>query len=551
MGIRSFVVLSGFGLLVHTACSNANEPLGTHPNRGDGGAGSGGGSGAGGNPAQDDAAVAGHPDSGASGQGGCVPEGGEDFPDEDFVDSNCDGIDGDASQAIFVASNGLDGAPGTRGAPLRTIQRAITAAMDQGKHSIYICNGQYAENLRLAGDTVSLYGGYDCASDWKRGADRALILPSTGVPLTIDGVQAPVTVAHLSLLAADAVGIGGSSVAVVALRSKGVTFSGSKLTAGKGAPGAPGTPGETAGALPQAKAANGTATATNTCYTTAVGTCTYLSGGAGCTAGASGGIGGDRSCPFTPGLTVKGGNGGIGGNCSIGIAPGSGLDGSPAAPSGSTSLTGPDGTPGAPAQAGFGSIVNGRYEGTNVGMDGAVGKPGYAGKGGDGGVSLASTDKNQYIVGGGGGQGGYPGCPGLPGHGGGGGGASIALVAQGTPISAFSSLFITAAGGIGGPSGPGGNGQPGGPGGSGAGAGLIGVWPGADGAPGGNGGRGGPGGAGAGGPSIGIAYDDVAPSLIDTTFTIGVGGPGATGASGKAADGMHGETFLIPVADGG
>lgn len=35
---------------------------------------------------------------------GCVAQPGVDLPDDDFTDSNCDGIDGDRTQAIFVAS---------------------------------------------------------------------------------------------------------------------------------------------------------------------------------------------------------------------------------------------------------------------------------------------------------------------------------------------------------------------------------------------------------------------------------------------------------------
>src|SRR5262249_60826684 len=52
----------------------------------------------------------------ANGQHGarCVTR---DTPDLKFVDSNCDGIDGDAKNAVFVAPDGNDAAPGTMKRP--------------------------------------------------------------------------------------------------------------------------------------------------------------------------------------------------------------------------------------------------------------------------------------------------------------------------------------------------------------------------------------------------------------------------------------------------
>src|SRR5207302_3142626 len=43
-----------------------------------------------------------------------------DDPDLAFVDENCDGIDGDVSRAIFVATDGMDTAAGTKEAPVAT-----------------------------------------------------------------------------------------------------------------------------------------------------------------------------------------------------------------------------------------------------------------------------------------------------------------------------------------------------------------------------------------------------------------------------------------------
>ena len=82
-----------------------------------------------------------------------------DRPDLGFTDANCDGIDGDLADAIFVdARDGLDGNPGTRVAPLQTIAAGITAA-DAADKDVYIAEGTYAGGLVLKSD-VSLYGGY-------------------------------------------------------------------------------------------------------------------------------------------------------------------------------------------------------------------------------------------------------------------------------------------------------------------------------------------------------------------------------------------------------
>src|SRR5438552_963890 len=48
--------------------------------------------------------------------------GAPDRPDLSFQDTNCDGIDGDASHAVFVSLSGNNAATGTKDNPLRTIQ---------------------------------------------------------------------------------------------------------------------------------------------------------------------------------------------------------------------------------------------------------------------------------------------------------------------------------------------------------------------------------------------------------------------------------------------
>src|SRR3954447_2389689 len=79
--------------------------------------------------------------------GDCAPldaaihPGAPDTPDLGFADTNCDGIDGDAAGAVWVAPSGSDGAAGTLSAPLATIQ----AAVDKGARAVLVEGGTYKE----------------------------------------------------------------------------------------------------------------------------------------------------------------------------------------------------------------------------------------------------------------------------------------------------------------------------------------------------------------------------------------------------------------------
>jgi hypothetical protein len=87
-----------------------------------------------------------------------IHPGASDVPDVGLVDSNCDGIDGDAADAVFVSPAGDDANPGTMSLPLRTLGAAVTAAGGQRK-DVYAAIGTYAEELRVVSG-VSVYGGY-------------------------------------------------------------------------------------------------------------------------------------------------------------------------------------------------------------------------------------------------------------------------------------------------------------------------------------------------------------------------------------------------------
>src|SRR5204863_5247093 len=120
-----------------------------------------------------------------------VHPGAVDKPDLNFEDTNCDGVDGDLSKAVFVALSGDDNAPGTLTNPKRTINAAITAANAANpKKDVYIAGGTYNEAVNLVSN-ISLYGGYEPITGKRdaaqvvtiQGAPAALAQGDTGVVL--------------------------------------------------------------------------------------------------------------------------------------------------------------------------------------------------------------------------------------------------------------------------------------------------------------------------------------------------------------------------------
>src|SRR3954451_12629396 len=94
-----------------------------------------------------------------------VHPGAADAPDAAFTDSNCDGLDGDPANAIFVSPAGSDDAAGTPAAPKRSIQGAIAAAAATGKRQVLAATGSYVERVVVA-NGVDIYGGF--GPDWSR-----------------------------------------------------------------------------------------------------------------------------------------------------------------------------------------------------------------------------------------------------------------------------------------------------------------------------------------------------------------------------------------------
>lgn len=484
---------------------------------------------------------------GAGGEGGgaavCDPTA-EDAPDDDFADTNCDGIDGDVAHAVFVSPNGRDDASGAMAQPVATISRAL--AMAAQKHAdIYVCNGTYRDNVVIKSG-VNIFGGYDCARNWVRVKDRAVVQPVEGFPLMIDSVPSAVLVDRIAFRAGKATHEGQSSQAGGIVNSAQVRLSHVEFLAGDGAKGAPGTPGAAAPSEPPPAAPDGANGSPVSCVTTSASTRNV------CDFTAPGGHGGRYACEFNGGIyETTGGPGGSGSNpwldqqralcLSYESHPLPGAAGSYQYAGvlrfRSTDEDIVNGFSGAGATTGIGQLNGVLYVASNAGSPGTTGRPGMPGKGGDGGkgsVLFGDPCAYKFSVGSGGGQGGVGGCGGQGGNGGHGGGASIALVVVNSKVTLEWSRLATGNGGEGGDGAPGGSGQPGGPGGNAGACSDVNAL-GQPGAPGTAGGIGGSGGAGGGGPSIGVLYVGAAPVVSNVEFSLGVPGNGGPSAGGSAA----------------
>jgi hypothetical protein len=504
--------------------------------------GGGGAAGAGGNPDEN----------------GCVPASTPDIPDDDFLDTDCDGIDGSAARAIFVAPSGSDVFTGTMSHPVATIARAIELAGTSNR-SVYVCNGDYAENL-VVSHGVSVYGGYDCEQGWRRLQDRARVAPKEGLALSIARVSDPIVFDRIAFRAADAKSAGQSSQAAGIVDAGDVTFSHVEFVAGDGSAGAKGNSGDDA-ADPPPVSNSGDDAPTDACEVGDGGRCAHHM---------KGGTGTSQVCAYGSDnkMEMVGGDGGEGANAWLDqnqpdCVPSQGSEGQAGGTgqyringgrwqSVSDKDSGTDGDPGedgAPADSGLGSLKGTVYVATNAGSSGERGDPGWPGRGGDGGGSPTSSgDLSCYTtfwLGSGGGEGGLGGCGGEPATGGGGGGGSIALVLVSSNVQLRWAHIVTGNGGKGGDGALGGKGQRGGDGAD-AGDGVESLR-GMSGQRGGRGGQGGAGGPGGGGPAIGILYSGSKPSITNAVFELGLPGPGGTPKAGKTGpSGVTGQLYELP-----
>jgi hypothetical protein len=497
-----------------------------------------------------------------------------DDPDAQFLDTNCDGIDGDAASAIFVSPVGIDGnGCGTQLNPCATPAFAMTL-IAPSKLQIYIQAGTYNSPVVLVSG-VRLYGGFDVA--WHRGPvdspghTTTLVGGSTATrdnksyAVYVTDAVVPVIIADLQLqgenvTGATASGAGRNSYAIYANNSN-VEIDRSIIRQGNGAVGTAGAPGVDAVVL------------TAPTRPSVAGFGGSISGFCDATTRGAASSGGTNVC--TSGPSVRAANGGAGGfggtedsNCGVSsldfdATPGNpgtqaayinGVAGTrgPAGPVCGAGTRGHDGIAlhGAAGSHGtVASIINGDWSSA----EGGPGTTGENGSGGGGGGGGGGCDTGTDTYGAGGGGGGAGGCAARsPGNGGLGGGASFGVFAiGGGTVTVNQSTFFLGNGGNGGDGGRGGEGQLGSQGGS-AGIGANGGTTGnggngGDGGNGANGGAAGGGGGGQGGNTFGIySYGATIVSNGNTYFsgTAGLGGSGGA-SSIPASRGQNGLDGII------
>jgi hypothetical protein len=473
-----------------------------------------------------------------------------DSPDGVYKDTNCDGIDGDAGQAVFVAPTGTDVAGcGTTSAPCATLAGALSEAQGQGLAEVYMMEGTYDDGAVTLVDGVSVWGGFDAT--WMRdGTAVTTILGSTGVEVApgaseavtvvADGLTQPTTLADLRIVGPDALGTfpdgaGKSSMAMwVSNTGAGIlTLERMVFVGGAGAPGAPGAAGQDAIQVLASSSMNGAAGGAAASFATA---CDDTSRGGGgwrgtnTEAGTAGGIGGqggtmDTDCTFlSENFDATVGEGGTDGQSAAAAAGLGGFGGA------GTNVCGPGQNGalgrivnGVPGQGGTGWRLLGLFW---AGENGTGGGPGASGGGGGGGGGSGGCDTGTDAYGAGGGGGGAGGWAAISGgSGGGAGGGSFGLYLVDASPTVQNSVFERGNGGNGGDGGVGGRGQSGGQGGPG-GAGAGGAAAGGRGGNGGHGGHGGGGGGGHGGGTPWVSSSPVAPRRPSLPIATAEGQPG-------------------------
>ncbi|MCC6337949.1 MAG: hypothetical protein IT380_28625 [Myxococcales bacterium] len=469
-----------------------------------------------------------------------------DLPDIAFTDANCDGMDGELTNGIYVSPAGDDTYAGTMAQPRRTIAAGVAAAVQQSKRDVYVSAGSYSGPVALTNVTgVNVAGGYaPGATRWTRSVINSTIVVGGSPSLSLTNVDNSL-VQFITFRADTAAGQepngnGRSSYGGQVRDSSNLKLELLTVVAGDGSNGNAGASGMTGG-----NGSNGTPGARGCANDSYLGcsTCSRPSGGSGGTSACSrtGGTGG------VPGYAYSSqGPGGTGGQGVIGTSAGTGgpsYTGGNAFGTPQPNQRGADGTSGTNGANGGLSPALGTLSVAGylppLGAPSTSGTNGNGGGGGGGGGGGCQDWEVLgvlqfcwcYTYGSSGGGGGGGGCAGMAGGNGRGGGGSIALVLWNSQVVAQNLALQSARGGNGGNGGSGGAGGWGG-----VGASSVHDWGnqgysgiGGRGGNGGVGGAGGHGSGGAGGPSIGLLRN--AGSTINTSqvsYSLGSAGTGGS-----------------------
>lgn len=435
----------------------------------------------------------------------------------------------DAVAAVYVATSGTDANPGTRTAPVATIDRAYQVAANLTESiGLRLAAGSYAPPATLLNHPLT--GGYVPAT-WTRSAGSRSVLVMGGQTLIASGLS-ETGFTGIEVRATQP-GADGNSIAMLITASSDLYFGDCRFVAVATLPGAAGASGAAGVAIPgQEGAIYSSSNCSGTCF--ALGGTTVLPNVG------WGGRGGKSGNPALAGTAGTGGaaGGAPGAQNTEGTPPTDGQNGGNAAP-GSTS-SGAHGT-----AASWTGSFSGIVWQAGHGSDGGDGQSSAGGGGGGGGGGWTSGFFDYQYYGGGGGGGGVStgGTGGLGGRAGGSSFAVVTVLAENSYVSFTGCEFVSGSAGNGGGGGNGGAAAPAAPGGDGG----IGIsnspasWDGGDG---GNGGSsaasaaGGGGGGGAGGLSYAVYVTGFAePTFTAATFQFGAAGSGGLGGlrSGTAS----------------
>jgi hypothetical protein len=444
-----------------------------------------------------------------------------DHPDDGFIDANCDGIDGQIGNAIFVSTAGNDSYPGTIAAPKRTIQAGIATAVSNNKRDIYVAAGSYPSGTINIANGKPIYGGYN--NSWQRSkTDKPTITYNSATDIDIIAVKGSnitisTTLDSLIVNTPDATGSGISNYGLHCVGCSGLVLKNSNITVGNGSNGGAGS-----------AASDGTVGGTGGAGT--AGHCDKDVSATGGTAGTGvrkGGAGGSGKWGDTAGEAGAAGVGGAAGGA------GGAANGCTGKGHGANGTNGANGYIGSSGYGLGGGTVSSNFwysKSGNGGSSGEYGNGGGGGGGGGGQGGLLCTNGTGN-GGGGGGGGGYPGSGGVGGQGGGGSFGIFLVNSNGIQI--ISDTITSGNGGNGGTGGTGGCGGAGGAGGAGAGTCTDEVGRGGNGGSGGKGGVGGHGAGGTGGPAYAVFLfpSSMWWSNSGNIFIYGTGGLGGAKAT--------------------
>ncbi|MFT5434055.1 MAG: hypothetical protein ACI9OJ_004768, partial [Myxococcota bacterium] len=258
----------------------------------------------------------------------CYPKAGaspNDVPDADFVDSNCDGIDGNPLRAFFVDSvSGEDFHSGSAKQPLKSIAAALAKASVGGRDQILVSAGTYPGALVLKSG-IGIYGGYNAATGWARSAGNTTLITGHATLVSGTDIALPTTLSHLTIDADSASGLGASSYGIILRNADGVVLQDCTVSAGSGGPGQHGPSGQAGSVGSAGKDGKPGCEDGGSVFCSSCG-------------GPPGGLGASAQCPGI--ANAGGGGGGSGKGDGSGTAGAQGSHGAPGGFGGSSGLNG-------------------------------------------------------------------------------------------------------------------------------------------------------------------------------------------------------------------